>query len=265
MIKRNVGLAMPFRGASVVDLESLLIGVRMKASSRPDTNVAPGHSWCSLLTYNFNLLWTMFLNMRDQDGITHFAMLHDDIHVEVNWVDTLIDLMEENDADLVSCVVPIKDARGLTSTALDVTPDPWNPQRLTMREIHKLPVTFDDATAGGPLLLNTGCWGCRLDRPWVDQVRFRQQDEIRVVNGKREAHTIPEDWDFSRQVRAAGGKLIGTRKVKLHHERPVYTNAKPWGEWATDEDCRKYFAKPEDQREKPSHVATGEFSKPLAL
>lgn len=240
-MQKVVGLGFPFRGQIAADLEALMLGIRQKASSREDVMVAPVHSWSSLLTYNFNILWTMVLNNRKSQGFTHFAMIHDDILASVNWLDVLFDEMEATGADLVSCVSPIKDGRGLTSTAIDNPADQWNPRRLTMREVIALPETFTDHDVSGELLLNTGCWLLRLDREWINQLVFRQHDQIRVRDGVMEPHTIPEDWDFSRQVRAHGGKLVATRKVKIVHERLPFTNHQPWGNWATDQDFQKEF------------------------
>ncbi len=241
-----VALAMPFRGASG-DAHALALGTSNKSTNSGRIGIAPHCGWTSLLTYTFNLLWAQILNQRNgvlmpqSDGverpekIDYFAMIHDDIIPDPGWLDTLIDLLEANDADVVSAVVPIKDGFGLTSTGTDTTGDIWNPRRLTLTEVFGLPETFGDEESGGPLLLNTGLWVCRLDRPWVEKLYFRQNDKI-VKNdqGFFEAHTMPEDWDFSRQVRSHGGKLLATRKVKLVHERPQWNNHRPWGTWTQD-------------------------------
>lgn len=238
----NVGLAMPFRGVGSIDLHAMCVGTRAKASQRPDVQVFPFQAWTSLLPYTFNLCWAGLLNQRSADGLTHFAMLHDDIVPQPGWLDILLAEMDAHDADLISAVVPIKDHLGLTSTGIDVTGDLWNPRRLTLAEVHSLPETFGDAEAGGPLVLNTGCWVCRIDRPWAEQVCFRQQDKIvKGADGKFEPHTMPEDWDFSRQLRSHGAKLLATRKVQLYHGLPAYTNARVWGSWKTDEACNREF------------------------
>jgi len=239
LTKPVIALGLPHRSPPGFDQEALLCGIRSKASLKVDTvDVAPSMTWTSLLPYTFNLLWTGAINGRP--ALTHFAMLHDDIIPAAGWLDVLLEELETNDADLVSAVVPIKDGRGLTSTAVDCNPDKWNPRRLTMHEICGLPDTFGTEHVGGPILLNTGCWLARIDRPWAESVRFRQQDEIRKgESGLFEAHTIPEDWDFSRQLHERGAKILATRKVKLHHSMPGFTNERPWGAWKTDEGYEK--------------------------
>lgn len=266
MSKPVVGLALPSRGLGVADPEALAVGIVHKASQRGEYMICPAQAWRSIITATFNLLWVSLLNERKRVGITHFAMLHDDVVPQTGWLDVLLDEMNETGADLVSAVVPMKAAMGLTSTALDNTGDEWNPQRLTLKEIHQLPETFDSKDVGAPLLLNTGCWICRLDRPWVNNVVFRQQDQIRLVDGQYEAHQIPEDWDFSRQVSRQGGKLVATRKVRLYHERPEWTNTKPWGQWSTDVECQKYFGERAPNAVKaPAVVATDAEPLPIAL
>ena len=74
---------------------------------------------CSVLTRAFNLLYAHALNER-RNGTSHFCLLHDDIVPEPFWLDEMLRLMERHDADVLSVVVPIKNEKGLTSTALDV-------------------------------------------------------------------------------------------------------------------------------------------------
>ncbi len=228
-----VGVGMPLRGTHAHVVAAM--GVAYATQGR--CNIIPAFSSTSLLPFTFNNLWTGFLNRRKSDGITHFAMLHDDVCPVSGWLDTLLDVLEEHDADAVSAVVPIKDGRGLTSTAVEGV-DEWNPRRLTLKEVYDLPETFAEQDVGGPLLLNTGCWVCRLDRTWCEKVAFRQQDRIvKLPDGTFAPQTKSEDWDFSRQLRLLGCKLLATRKVQLEHERPEYTNTKPWGTWDTDRDA----------------------------
>lgn len=234
-------LAMPHRGGPGVDPEAMCAGIANKATYGRETDrIVPGQAWSSLLPYTFNMLWTGAFNQRAKYGIQYFAMIHDDIVPKAGWLSELTDELHASGADLLSCVVPIKDERGLTSTAVDSTGDNWNPRRLTVRESLALPETFGSADVGGPLLANTGLWVCRLDRPWWEKCFFRQHDTIRVKEGTFEALTMPEDWDFSRQVASHGGVVKVTRKIPLYHERREYSLARPWG-WAVDEDCRREF------------------------
>jgi hypothetical protein len=106
----------------------------------------------SLLAQNCNALWCWALNMvRDGERVDYFAMLHDDIGASDFWLDRLIDELEANDLDLLGVVAPIKDSRGLTSTAL-AGDDPWAPHcRLSMHEVYQLPETFTEKDVGRPL------------------------------------------------------------------------------------------------------------------
>lgn len=224
---------MPLRGTSA----HVVAAMGLAYATRGKCNIQPAFSSTSLLPFTFNHLWTGFLNKRQSEGITHFAMIHDDVCPVAGWLDTLLEELEAHDADVVSAVVPIKDARGLTSTAVDGL-DEWNPRRLTMKEVFDLPETFSEHDVGGPLLLNTGLWVCRLDRSWCEKVAFRQQDRIvKLADGTFCPQTKSEDWDFSRQLRLLGCKLLATRKVKLEHDRSEFTNTKVWGTWETDRDA----------------------------
>jgi hypothetical protein len=182
----------------------------------------------SLLTHSFNCLWASMLN---DPAFTHFAMIHSDVCPDPGWLDVLLAELDATGADLVSAVVPLKNGRGLTSTALD-TGDPWCPRRLSLAEIWERDETWTEPG----LLLNTGLWVCRRG-DWCERVQFRQQDRVRRgPSGTFEVHTIPEDWDFTRQVREHGGRVYATRKVHLYHERREFHTAKPWGQWKTDEE-----------------------------
>ncbi len=170
-------------------------------------------------------------------------MIHADMGAQPCWLDTLRDEMEKYGADVISTIVPIKDDRGLTSTAIDNPDDPWIVRRITMKEALNLPTTFGDKEAGGPLLLNTGLWLVKLG-PWCLEEnedgtikhRFHIRDTIRREKnaGRRVARVQPEDWDFSRQMRRAGLKLAATRAVRVeHHGDTFYPNDIAWG-WDTD-------------------------------
>lgn len=203
----------------------------------------------SALTMNFNKLWACALDRRARgECFDRFAMMHSDVLPgDPHWLDTLLGLLDEHDADVVSAIIPIKDEFGLTSTAFDT--DRWRPRRLTMREAMAAPETFDGEYAlrefGAPLLLNTGLWVCRLDRPWVDDVVFDISNRI-VMNadGFREAQFEPEDWKFSRWCNSRSLKLVATRKVKLGHlGHRVYSNDGEWGIFDTDRRNAGYVSR----------------------
>ncbi len=195
----------------------------------------PASEGGSLLSRVFNGLWTKALQQQEQFHITHFAMLHADIVPAVGWLDTLLEEQQRTGADILSVVVPIKNEKGLTSTAIDSKDDPWAiERRITMTEAMALPATFSAADCGFPdraLLLNTGCWIADLRKPWCKQVAFNIKDRIH----EGQPQTMSEDWDFSRQVHALGGKLLATRKVRVEHVGSLnYPNDCVWGTLQTD-------------------------------
>jgi hypothetical protein len=168
----------------------------------------------SVLTQCFNTLLADALNARETDGVTHFAMLHNDVIPTRGWLDVLLGEMQAGDYDMVSAVVPLKNPKGLTSTGIDTVGDPWAVRRLTMTEIFDLPETFTASDISyrkdlGQLLCNTGCWLMRLYEPWVSGLHFRQQDRIAwcLSEKKYAAQSISEDWDFSRQLVSRGCRI----------------------------------------------------------
>jgi hypothetical protein len=191
----------------------------------------------SLLALVFNRLWTQALNERDK-GLTHFAMHHADIQAPPYWVDTLLEEQERVGADVLSVVIPIKDARGLTSTGTR-DPDSGNITRLTMKEACALPETFSILDTTRPehwLMINTGLWICDFTKPWVEEVCFSILDATKKrEDGTFTAHALPEDWNFSGHCARKGLKVFATTKVKVsHHGRAGFTNDRPWGDWETD-------------------------------
>ena len=184
--------------------------------------------------YTANELWSRALNARAR-GVTHFAMLHADVRPEPGWLDVLLNVLDREDADVVSAVIPIKDDKGLTSTAVDNPPDQKRaPRMLTLAEVHDLPRrTFDAADTGFPgkiLCVNTGCWAARLDRPWCEAISFAIHTRIvRRPNGTFETVYYPEDWDFSTQLARHGARVLATLEVRLTHGDDRCTNAEPWG------------------------------------
>jgi hypothetical protein len=186
----------------------------------------------SLLTYNFNGEWAEALNRREEFGLSHFLLLHADVlPLDPNWITLLLSEMTRVDAQVLSLVLPIKSADGLTSTALDT--DPWYPRRLTLAEVMALPVTFTHEK----LLVNTGCLLVRFDEPWVERICFQTRDAIRRgTDGKFQAVVEPEDWNFSRQCHSLGVRMFATRVVKaIHQGTNGYRNDVVWGK-SIDQD-----------------------------
>lgn len=203
--------------------------------------VALGEASVSMLPQCFNTLWCTALNHRKALGLTHFAMLHSDVEPADYWLDTLVDEMRAVDADVLSVVVPIKNDCGLTSTGLANDARPFSDvRRLTMREVMEFPQTFCSAELGNPdlpLVVNTGCWVCRFDDDWVEQVQFEFRNRIvRDESGVYRCESEPEDWLFSRWAHTQGLKVYATRKVAVQHagER-LYPNTSVWGAWDFDE------------------------------
>lgn len=194
----------------------------------------------SALTFNFNNLWAEAINRRlDGEPFDVFAMIHTDIAPQAaDWLDKLLEIFDRTNADVLSVIVPIKDSKGLTSTALDTSR--WTPRRLTMTEVYELPKTFDGQYVqerfGAQLLLNTGLMVVRLTESWALEVCFHIDNCItRGRDGRFAAFFEPEDWKFSRWCNARGLKLVATREVIVGHLGGVaYTNDGPWGSMAVD-------------------------------
>ena len=201
----------------------------------------------SLLAAACNHLWCNALNKRAQHDLKWFAMLHADIVPEDFWIDKLIAEAEEHDADVMSAVVPIKETSGVTSTALIDDNYFRRLTRLTMKQINhpQMPPTFDvdavinflqtrfpDIIASLHLVVNTGCFVARLDRPWCERVHFTINDRIvQQPGGLFQGEVESEDWFFSRRVAEEGGKVMATRKVKVEHiGARSYKSNEVWGE-----------------------------------
>ncbi len=239
----RVRVVMPHRDAEC----QLGAGVGLLYPSRKGLPTDPDNHGTSILTQCFNTLLARALTDR-REGITHFAMLHNDIIPCPGWLDILWEEMQRLDVDLISAVVPLKNQKGLTSTGLDTPDDPWAVRRLTLAEVFRLPETFTFADVAYrepemPLLINTGCFLMRLAEPWVEGMCFRQQDRIayNVVKEEYAAQSISEDWDFARQLHSRGGRVAATRKVTVQHQRPEFHNRSAWGEWGTDEAFQEYL------------------------
>lgn len=180
----------------------------------------------SLLAYTFNNLWTDALNMRNNDGYTHFLMVHADVVPELWFADKMLALMEDNDAGILSVVLPIKNGAGLTSTAMDT--NPWGPSRFTTKQIAEGPPIFTHPR----LLINTGLMMIDMRKKFANDLVFTINDEIHrnEKTGLYEAVCQPEDWNFSRLARKIGAKLYATRLVGALHVGPTeFSNQAVWG------------------------------------
>lgn len=183
---------------------------------------------CSTPCYNFNQLWVAALNLRATKGVTHFLLWHADIRpLGADWLDTLFDEMAINQADVLSAIVPIKDERGLTSTAFDL--GNWQGVRLSQKQVWSK--AFPDTWTADNLLANTGLMLVDMRHPWVEKICFTINDRIVFEKGQWKAQTEPEDWNFSKQCHALGVKLFVTRKVVTeHHGSKAYRSDEIWGQ-----------------------------------
>jgi hypothetical protein len=205
----------------------------------------------SLITLNCNSLWCAALNGRKSHALDWFAMLHTDVEPSEWWIDSLIAEAEKHGADLMSAVIPLKNRSGGTSTAIAHADSRFGQFcRLTQSQIlhPDFPKTFGineavDALAALPepmritgaprtaLLANTGCFVCRLTAPWAEQVWFDQMDAIECRNGVWGPLCASEDWNFSRRVADAGGKVMATTTVRaIHRGEFPFSSGDRWGE-----------------------------------
>lgn len=209
------------------------------AKHRPVDNVYFKEGSMSLLAHNFNKLWCDALNLRKKLDITHFLMLHSDIvpH-ELTWAEDMLMEMMRVKAPILSAFVPIKDERGLTSTAWD-TEDRFSPKRMTMQEAEEY--LGNGSYTHPDLLINTGLMLVDFTQEWVNKVGFTINDEIRLAKTQDGedfyfAAVEPEDWNFSRQLKALGVQRYVTKAVKLTHIGSFpYPNYGAWGTQKHDE------------------------------
>ncbi len=204
----------------------------------------------SLLARGFNTLWSTALNYAAQGKVTHFAMLHSDVAPEPYWLDKLIDLSTEHEADVLSVVIPLKGNEGTTSTGISYNDKTWEPEkRFTIREVCTFPEVFtatDIGYAGQPLLVNTGCWIADVRKPWCTAVDdsgclksfFTINDRVRWDDERNtwQPEVEPEDWFFSRSLHGAGCRVMATTAIKVEHVGDAsYSNQ---GEWGVEVDPR---------------------------
>ncbi len=190
---------------------------------------------------NFNALWCAALNSREGNGWTHVAMIHQDVHAVRWWLDKALEVMDRADVDLLSVVLPLKDDKGMTSTAVL---DKWKlaTRRLAMKEVHRyLPETFTSADLAelgheNSLLLASG--GLQLYRvgDWMEKVWWEAPTKIvRDQSGQFVSAVWDEGWNLSLQMYQLGLKIACTREIHANHlGGGVWGNEESWGEWDTD-------------------------------
>jgi hypothetical protein len=221
----RVALVMPHYGG----VEPGAAVALCNAPCHPDPAQAKGivartsFSGSSLLCQTFNRLLAQCLDWRDEGHITHMAMLHADIVPGMFcWVDVLLKELQENNLDMVSAVVPIKEPTHTnTSTAIGSVSDPWQIKRyVTTKSFFQTVTTFTGnnfCLNGEVLLVNTGCWVADLRLPFWDTFAFQIHDRIITQDGQRTVQTRPEDWELSRAMHAAGIKYGATWALPVTH------------------------------------------------
>lgn len=211
------------------------------SGSKSDRNAMTSIIAGSLINMACNALWCQAHNVRESNNVKWFVMLHSDCVPDRWWIDTLIEEAEKHDADIMSAVIPIKDVRGLTSTAIAPSLDPIEPWlRVSLRQLNHpdMPGTFDIDTLADALevlpepygvknvprhalMVNTGCMVARLDRDWSQKVHFAIKDEIRPDPehpGQIKPYTLSEDWCWSLAAAAYGARVFATRAVRVTHK-----------------------------------------------
>lgn len=224
-----------------------LLGILPQMTRKHQCMYASIDSSAQCVTLNGLLIQA--LESHERGEAEWFLQWHSDIVPEPYFLDKMIDIAEAKKADILSVHVPIKDEKGLTSTALDEqigdVPQEWRVRRLTMAEIHgKVPVngvTLEPTFTAPNILLNTGLQLVRLGAPWLQaadaagKLFFHFDDRIIRVHGRRRAVLMPEDWMFSRDARKNGcTSQWATREIRIEHKgHATYPNDQIWG-WKTD-------------------------------
>ena len=197
----------------------------------------------SSLTFNFNNCYAQALNARDGGypgggtpgkGITHFAMLHEDIAPIGNgWLDRMVEIANTAGADVLSVVMRLKTEDGKTSTAIEEEDkdNPRNPlgfkaRKLTLEECYAK-CGKDGGTWSEPgLLVNTGLMLVDIRKPWADKVWFEFKDWLGCVSTGNPGSdgqkvyfpvSLAEDYGFSRMVRREGGRIFATTQIGAIH------------------------------------------------
>jgi hypothetical protein len=98
----------------------------------------------SLLTFCFNQGLAEALNQRDAGKVTHFAMIHADIHCKAGWLNELWSIARTRGDVVVSAVVPIKEPTRLkTSCAIGCRGDNFGVKRKKDRPAQYARDVFD--------------------------------------------------------------------------------------------------------------------------
>jgi hypothetical protein len=227
---KSVFLAVPNRG-------SIAEGTAVALARMGATPVQVCFRSTSVLTLTFNSLWAEALNSRGT--FDYFVMLHDDVEpANAGWVDHLVSLFESDEIrgkGVLSVMLPIKDDRGLTSTAV-VDPTTRTMTRVTTTEAN----SPSHGAVLGTVLPNTGLWICDFTKPWVEKICFTNRDRVFKCpeSGQWVAQAYSEDWDFGMQCYALGVPVAVTSKVHCFHKGEFkYPNFVGFGKLKVDDQA----------------------------
>lgn len=181
----------------------------------------------SNLCHGFNGHWCNALNMRDagpESAPDYFAMIHSDVGAPPCWLDSQIDDLEANQADVMSAVIPMKDESQETSTAVMLRAGGM--RKLSLDEVDRCPPVFgvEHVPDAKILCVNTGLWVCDFRKPWVDKVWF---ETINVIHNDPVKGWTPrclsEDWNFSAKCAALGCRVMASNRLQIsHHGRKAW-------------------------------------------
>lgn len=216
----------------------LMVGFLEEATNPKTPRFTVATNSSSLLARGFNELFTYALNSKFVDK---FMMVHADISPERGFISMMDEEMRQMKAGILSVVMPLKDNRGLTSTAFhDGAESKINPRRVSMRELKKLPKSFtardvkildDGEKIKDPVLLvNSGLMMVDLKNPGNRELFFNIFDTIECVNSEYVPQTLSEDWFFSMEAHRRKIKVVATTKIRaLHYGNIAFPNYGSWG------------------------------------
>jgi hypothetical protein len=201
-----------------------------------------------------DILWATALERARKGEITHYVQIHSDIGIEAGGIDVLIEECERLDADLVSAVVPLKDFRNVTSTAVSLPGDCWGGyRRVAGKELPSLPRTFNAADVGYegfPLLVNTGFFVADLRKPIFQteengaaaiEMNFPRKTYLTKDGWRYQRES--EDWHFSRCLHRLGARYFATWLPEVRHYNGSipFVNRPTWGREDHDEETRNLW------------------------
>lgn len=192
----------------------------------------------------FNIMYGNALNLQFEGvPITRFVMLHNDVAPEnLSWLDTLLQDMDDQKADLVSAVSPVKNNSQFVSIAHYDPSAVWGiGHQLSLKDVAKLPQVFGDKD--NRFLVNTGCMVIDLTKSWRHTVNADNElicafniksalvQTVEAKGVRYRSRTLTEDWGFSAALHRLHAKVCATRRIRLkHYDR----NGRGWPNYIED-------------------------------